>query len=460
MLFFHAHKKLAKTLFLLLAIPFTVYAANSISNLQKGASGTPANIQIFTTSNLGPVPSSLWQNLGQGGEEPKDMLAPILPLITDLSPQYIRLDHLFDYFDVYQGPNSFNFSRLDPVIDTIIKSGAKPFLSLSYTPARLSQNGQVAGEPSDYSQWQALISATAKRYTLDKNIAGIYYEVGNEPDLFGGWKYNRDPNYLTFYTQTAQALETALGSADYKIGGPAITNYYHNWMKAMLNNAAKNRLRLDFISWHQYGTNVQTFVDNIESFNSLLSNYPQYLSMQKILTEVGPNSEPDPAYAKPESGIHLISMSLQLAGYFHKLFPFEIVDGPTQKANNSGWGLISHPNFGGQPKPRYFAIKFLNLLRGNRLNTTGNGSWVTSFSSRNQNKIQTLLVNYDPQKTHVETVPIKYSGLVSGSYQLKTSNFLGDTTTQTLLVDSTGDLNHLVYFDTNTAKLIELEKLP
>lgn len=460
MLFFHAHKKLVKTLFLLLALPFTVLAVSKISNLQKSASGLNANIKIYTDSNLGSVPSSLWQNLGQGGEEPRDMLAPILPLVTDLSPKYIRIDHLFDYFDVYQGPNSYDFSRLDPVIDTILKTGAKPLLSLSYTPAKLSKNGQVAGEPQSYSEWQALISATAKHYTLDKNISGIYYEVGNEPDLFGGWKYNRNPNYLTLYTQTAQALATTLGSADYKVGGPATTNYYQNWMKAVLNNARQNRLRLDFISWHQYSENVQTFLNNIESFNSLLSNYPEYLSLQKILTEVGPNSEPDPNYAKPESGIHLISMSLKLAGYFHKLFHFEIVDGPQEKPNNSGWGLISNPNFGKSPKPRYFAIKFLNQLTGNRLISEGDGNWVNSLSSRLGNKIQTLIVNYDPKDQHVETVPLTYLNLIPGTYQIKTQNYLGDTTTQTVSVDTSGQLNRLVYLDSNTAKLLELEKLP
>ena len=52
-------------------------------------------------------------------------------------------------------------------------------------PPALADN--VTDEPRDWAEWQMTVKATIEHYsgTKGKNIPGVYYEVWNEPDLFG-----------------------------------------------------------------------------------------------------------------------------------------------------------------------------------------------------------------------------------------------------------------------------------
>jgi xylan 1,4-beta-xylosidase len=448
-------KPLGKTIFLLILLPILLYAVKMVLDLRKGAAGTPANIVVDVKSTQGNIPSTLWQNLSQGGEEPVDMIKPVIPLIRALEPKLIRIDHIFDYFKVDIGNGNYDFSRLDQAVNSILLTGAKPMLSISYTTNEMAANGQNAGEPKDWNQWYQLVKATALHYSVDKKIDGIYYEVWNEPDLFGSWHYNSSPNYSTLYTQTAKAIVDGAGSSSYKIGGPAITAYYSNWIKSLFKTASQNQLRLDFISWHKYSKNIEDYNKDFEDLNKILSDYPQYFDIERLITEIGPNSEPDVWYDNKISGIHLISLSTRMAGKVHRLFTFEPVDGPTPRSNiSSGWGLITHSTNGLKPKPRYYALQFLNKLQGQQLTSTGDGSWVSSLASRNGSTIQLLLVNYDQRQNHAETFPVTFQNLTPGAYTVKTTTYLGSSTAKK--VTTTYNYRDQIYLDTNSAILIEL----
>lgn len=416
-------------------------------DLRKSASGTPANIVVDTQnpgSNLSP---SLWQNLAQGGEEPTDMIKPVINQLRLLKPQLIRLDHLFDYYQVDQGNGQYDFSRLDGAINSIIATGARPLLSLSYTPD--------SKEPSDWNQWNNLVKATAHRYSVEKNISGIYYEVWNEPDLFGDWHYAKSPNYSTLYINSARAVSQGAKGSLYKVGGPATTGYYTNWVKSLFATASKNNVPLDFISWHKYSKNISDYLKDFDDLNKILSDYPQYFNIERLITEIGPNSEPDSWYDNQLSGIHLISLCTQLSGKIHRLFTFEAIDGPSPRSDkSSGWGILTHD---GKTKPRYSALLFLNRISGPRLPSTGDGTWVTSFSTKKGSTIQSLIVNYDPSLNHSETTPITYQALTRGRYQLTISPYQGTSRNKTITVTSSTYTENL-YLEPNTAYLLELIK--
>ena len=435
---------LIKTIVLLLFLPLALLAAKQVVDFRKSAVGTPANIVVDAKNIQGNIPSTLWQNLSQGGEQPLDMIKPIIPLLQQIKPQLIRIDHIFDYYKVDQGNGNYDFSRLDSAIDSILATGAKPMLSLSYTPD--------AKAPGDWNQWYQLVKATAHHYSVVKNISGIYYEVWNEPDLFGSWKYDRDPNYSTLYIQSSRAIANGAASTIYKVGGPATTAYYRNWIKALFKTASDNHLRLDFISWHKYTKNLDTFQQDFDDMNQILTSYPQYFNLERLITEVGPNSESDSWYDNPLSGIHLISLSTRMAGKIHRLFTFEAIDGPTPRSDiSSGWGIITHDL---KTKPRYFAIQFLNLLQGQRLNSSGDGSWVTSLASLNNKTIQILLVNYDPNNLHTETFPISVQNLTPGKYTITTIRFLNTSTQKMVNINNT--YQDTIYLDPNSAIIIEV----
>jgi len=441
---------------LLLILPLLVLATKQIIDLRKGASGTPANIVIDTQNPGGNVPTTLWQNLSQGGEEPVDMIKPIISQIRALSPKLIRIDHIFDFYKVDQGNGNYNFNELDLAVESILATGAKPMLSVSYTTNDMSSTGQNAGPPKDWNQWYSLVKATAKHYSVDKKISGIYYEVWNEPDLFGGWHYGKDPNYTTLYHNTARAIVDGAGSTYYKVGGPAITAYYANWIKSLFASTARSGIRLDFISWHKYSKNPADYLADFESLNKILSDYPQYFDVERLITEIGPNPEPDSWYDQSQSGVHLMSIVTQLSGKIHRIFTFEPVDGPNPRSDkSSGWGLITHSSKGSKPKPRYYAIQFLNQLGGQLVPSSGDGTWVTSLSSKNGLKFQSLIVNYDQRSTHSETVPVSFKGLKPGTYTVTTKKYLGSTSSKKVTINSP-TLTETIYMSPNTAVIIEV----
>ena len=439
-------KKISLSLTILPVIFLLIYFfPKIILDLRKSASGLPANITIDTQHpgpNLSP---NLWQNLSQGGEEAVDMIGPVASQLKTLQPQLIRIDHIFDFYKVDQGPDSYDFSRLDTTIYSILATGAKPMLCLSYTPD--------SKEPADWNQWINLVAATVHHYSVEKKIDGIYYEVWNEPDLFGGWHYNKDPNYSTLYIKTVQAALQGAPHTNYKIGGPAVTAYYGNWLKSLFQTASQNNLPLDFISWHKYSANIIDYLNDFDNLNQILSDYPQYFNIERLITEVGPDSNPSAVYDNKISGIHLISLVTQLSGKIHRIFTFEAVDGPSARSSvSTGWGLLTHDQ---KPKPRFFALQFLNQLHGQKLPISGNGSWVTSLATKNSETIQVLIVNYDSNNSHTETTPITFQNLSPGTYQLKINQYLGETHTKKLSI-SQSNYTENIYLEPNSAYLLEL----
>lgn len=446
-----------KSIIIAATIPLCLIGLKTITDIRKSAIGIPADININAQNIAGPNPNFLWQNFSQGGEEAKDMIGPIIPQVKELQPKLIRIDHLFDFYQVYQGPDNYDFSRLDKAINSILSTKAIPLLSLSYTPANMTKDNKVASIPKDWNEWNKLIAATGKHYSVDLNINGIYYEVWNEPDLFGGWRSNRPPSYLELYNHTVKALESGIGPLkNYKVGGPATTAFYPNWIKNLLKNCTNNNLPLDFISWHQYSKSIADYNDDFDQLNQILTDYPRFYNIERFITEFGPNSEPDEIYDNQYSALHLMAVVSNLVGKIHRLFTFEIVDGPLPPRNGStGWGLLTHPLAGATPKPRYHGITFLNQLQGDLLSTSGNGSWVTSIATKFGPQIQILITNYDPSATHSETFPLKITNLTPGKYTLSRTDFLAKTSSQ--LIDITGtEYSTLFFLNPNSATILTL----
>ena len=153
-----------------------------------------------------------------------------------------------------------------------------------------------------------------------------------------------------------------------------------------------------------------------------------------------------------------------LVGKIHRLFTFEVVDGPNPGRNDSsGWGLITHKTNGNKPKPRFYGVTFLNQLQGSQLSVTGNGSWVSALATKNSqqiqielvNQIQIELVNYDPANIHSETFPLKITNVAPGSYTLKRTDFLGTTSSQ--IINLTGTTYETLFFlNPNSAVILTL----
>jgi len=414
---------------------------DAIFQLIGRATGTEANLVIDVESNLGPV-RPMWQYLAQGGEDTTtDMIAPVINQVKTLSAKRIRIDHIYNGYDVVSkdasGNISFNWTRLDAVVNSIRATGATPFLSLSYMPPAIS-SGDVIDKPTNWNDWAYVVQKTIEHYSRDLAIPNIAYEVWNEPDLFGDWKTYGDKNYLELYRWASIGANNTRGALAFELGGPATTKSYPAWIEAFLTFARDNNLRLDFISWHHYAFDMDDYAENISIITSELGRHPLYSGQVKVyLTETGPDSDINPVYDGAFGAAHLIALVRTTIDRISELYTFEITDGldPAGQTYWGRWGIMTHPILGAALKPRYRALQLLNNLSGTRLSVTGEGTWVNALASQSvDGTIHVIIVNYDPVGTHSETAPIAINNLVPGNYTITQQTFGGGSTSQDITV--------------------------
>jgi hypothetical protein len=426
------------------------------------ASFIPANLFVNTKAVLGPLPRP-WRNLAQGGESHAWRIAPIADSVRALHPEYIRLDHIYDFYDIVSGsPGNFtvDFSKLDLVLNDIKSVGAAPYISLSYMPPALG-NGDITGAPVNYSDWQSLVQQTIQHISGTLNFRDVYYEVWNEPDLFGGWKYYGNKSYLDLYAASARGAAATRNTQAFKIGGPATTALYKNWIDALLTFTSKNNLRIDFISWHKYTYDLDQYRVDLAQARTWVSAYPQYNGqMEYQITEWGHNSELDGGYDGRLGAAHTVASAITMVGALERGFVFEIQDGldPSGKPYWGRWGLITANEHGAKPKPRYWALRMLDSLASQRLQLLGQGSKVKALSAKTEDgKVQTILANFDPKGIGQETVPITYQYISPGNYELSMKYLSGDVRVDKIAT-TTATLRMLVPVPSNDVVFTELVK--
>ena len=455
--------KLPKLLLLIITIvviPLTLGLLEQETQLFSNAMGKKADLVVDVGISYEDKPG-VWENLAQGGEEKGRMLGSVVDLVRVLKPEYIRIDHIYDYYDLVSRSESgkliYNWEKLDQTVNDILASGSKPFFSLSYMPNVMAL-GDVTSPPINWNEWEELVRQTVEHYSgrSGLSIPDIYYEVWNEPDLFGDYKVYGDRNYLDLYLHSVRGAEQAINVNNFKIGGPATTKLYKNWFDSFLVFAQNNNLRVDFYSWHLFSKNLDDYVIDVNNARKWVLKYPVYKSVEMVISEIGFNSEVDVGYDNNFSAIHTIATSAVLEGKIDKGFIFEIKDGIGSKEFWGRWGIISHEKWGSPTvKPRYRAIEFLNKIGGNKVNTAGQGSWVKAFAKERDGLVQILVVNYDPSGKHHESVPISLVNLPYKSFTFRRIDFLGKRK-EVNIQASSNTWRTVEDFSPNTASIFEV----
>ncbi len=434
------------------------------------ASVIKPNIRVNTRKIIGRIPSN-WKALAQGGEEAGvDMLANVVPQMSQLYPRYIRLDHIYDFYDVVARDQNnqltFNWQKLDITVCDILRSGAKPFLSLGYMPPALSSDGSLISAPQNWSDWALVVQKTIERYSGKNTVlcgqmnpnftSDIYYEVWNEPDLetFGKWSlYGGTKDYKTLYYYSSLGATSATEVNNFNLGGPVTTALYQSWVQNLLDYVIVNNLRLDFISWHHYTKNPQDYADDVIKLNSWLEadKYTRFRLIPKIISEWGYDSEPNPISETNVGAAHtimsirnLIDQNLDMA------FAFEIKDGTAPR-----WGILTHE---GKKKPRYNALQFLNLLGENRLLIEGEGTFTKGIATYSPEKITLILVNFDQSNNNTEMVPTTFTNLTPGTYSLTLQYLYGEPTTFADIVVAGDELRRNILMPPNMVIALELRR--
>ncbi len=445
---------------MLLVLPLLVFVVMKATNIKSRASGVPANVVVDAGATIGFLPRP-WRGIAQGGEALTTFMDGLEGQMKELSFRYIRIDHIYDGFDVVRKDGdqiTFDWSRLDALVDKMQKAGATPLFALSYMPLPIAQT-DIVSTPKNWDDWSLVIQKTIEHYSGEKKISNVYYEVWNEPDLFGKFTAS---TYLPLYRAAARGAGRVSGAVPFKFGGPATTGLYKSWVEELLTAAEKEKLRLDFISWHRYDTSSDRHIKDIAEVESYIANHPYFSDVEVLITEWGPYSDNNPAYDNIVGAAHLLSVVRQQMGRINLAFLFQVKDGedPGGQTFWGRWGLFSSDKTGNKPKPRYTALGWLNSLGQDRLAMSGEGSWVTGIAARRDKTIQTILVNYDISGLHSETVPVKFVGLLGGTYTYRERYIGGGAGKTADLIPVNGEISQLVLLRPNESVMIELAPRP
>ncbi len=433
------------------------------------AAAIKANLLVDVKNTRGPFPDR-WKALAQGGEEQGvRMLENVVPQVAQLYPRYIRLDHIYDYYDVIKrdsgGKIIVDFNQLDETVCDIYHTGAKPFFSLSYMPEVMSGDTTLVSEPKSWDEWTYVVQKTIEHYSgksvrLCGQITGfwktdIHYEVWNEPDLFGKWSIYGGKDYKTLYYYSARGASSATDVYPFLLGGPVTTALYKNWITTFLDYVDKKSLRLDFLSWHHYSKNTDDYVTDVKNLTGWLSDvkYAKFQLLPKVISEWGFDSDPNPLADTATGAAHTVAAIRNFINTnIESAFLFEIKDGATPR-----WGILSRE---GEKNLRYNALELLNRLQGDQLDIQGEGSFVHALGSMTPEKIVLVLVNYDLTNNNTENVPISFVNLADGAYTYHTA-YLGETTAQTpRAITVTGQsFKESIIMPPNSVVLLELTKI-
>lgn len=182
------------------------------------------------------------------------------------APHTVDITAVFPDFDAdVENPASYDFVHTDEYLSNIRAAGAEPYFRLGQSIEHgLKKYG--VNPPKDFAKWARICEHVVRHYNegwangFKWNIT--YWEIWNEPDgntpradgRQGPTWTGTNAQFLELYKTTSRHLRACFGDA-IKIGGPAFC-WWGAWEKEFLPFCAREKLPLDFFSWHCYYANA------------------------------------------------------------------------------------------------------------------------------------------------------------------------------------------------------------
>eukprot|EP01133_Synstelium_polycarpum_P017765 gene17765-21191_t len=294
----------------------------------------------------------------------------------------VRMHGVFDDdMNVYnEGPNGeaiYQWYNVDQVYDYIVSLGMAPYVELSFMPSAMASGNATVFHykanitpPKDYSLWADLIvnflEHIIERYGME-TVKQWQFEVWNEFNC-GFWSGNQT-EYFQLFKTTSDAVKSV--SQQLMVGGPATCQ--SQWIPETLEFVKDNNVALDFISTHEYPTDIRPVTRNV-----------MYQVLTKSRDIVGPQMPL--FYSEYNDGLY--AQSLHDNVYASAFAVFNIIDvygiadifswwtfsdvfeeqGQQSTLFNEGFGLQTIYNI---PKPSFKAFELLHETGDERATVTG-----------------------------------------------------------------------------------------
>ena len=347
----------------------------------------------------------------------------------------------------------YQWDALERVLDVLVASGVKPMIvcggipdALTAGPIRRNEGGAAANRPSDYARYGDMIAQMMRR--LEKTygpeeVRSWYFEVWSQPDHAGSWEGGR-PAPFTEDTTAAMAepfnrlydhFVAAATSVDEKVrvGGPSLAgdvSFFRRFLEHCVRGTSfatgKTGTRVDFLSWHRYGTVSDIVRWNGELRGLVEQDFPELKGVQYILSECGSGSVEG---TRASSAYEAARMAALLDANAHSPKPVDFIfrSGDLFDDHFGGYrSLVTRIGNNTMPLPAFRLYMMLSKMGGERLKTevpAGVGALATRSAVKTQrNATQVLLYRYDPSVLpgtgQPITVRVKVNGLPNNLLRL------------------------------------------
>jgi beta-xylosidase len=443
------------------------------------------NLSIDAKSDQGPL--ELWRHtLGQGGVNSNPLSPRVIEGTKPLHPRLVRI-FLQEFFNIYPDHGKYDWSKLDPYMDSFAATGAKVVAAITIKPKVLyPQIDQKIWRPNNVQEWQQVIAALVKRYSIDKPIV-TYWEIGNETDIGenGGCPYLiTDPaEYVQYYKMTIEPILKTFPDA--KVGGTAVANAGGQYLPQFIDHCLKEKLRLDFISWHLYSDDPDAHARLVTKYKKLLESFGAKRP-EMLVTEWSKNFDAisvqelavDPRRAAiiASSIIAMTDAGLDWSFYYHLTDQHVRLDEfrPFFKDLDimyHHWNEVPHRfglfGVGGEVRPQYFVYQMLTRMAATRLRATSDAKDIRLLASRDTNTISLLASNFSMQESSDHLAKIRLTNLNPGQikltvYRIDRNNSWSNerfemTPAETRDIDVKETFSFQVFFPADSVTLIFLE---
>ncbi|MFC1525463.1 hypothetical protein ACFL6X_01480 [Candidatus Latescibacterota bacterium] len=404
-----------------------------------------AHVEVDATQELGPL--ELWRHgIGLGGINSLPLPDRVVDGARQLQPRVIRI-FIQEFFRIYPESGRFDWTRLDPYMEALARTGARVMAAIAIKPSPLYPRvDQALWRPSDSSEWQHLIRELVRRYSVERPLV-THWEVGNEPDIGedGGSPYLiRDGgDYAEYYAMTVEAVLQAFPGA--RVGGPAMAGLLNPPLPGFLRACRERGLQLDFLSWHLYHSDPGRHAYLAQVARVLAADLPHSpeLMVTEWSTGFNPDFTEDRAFDPRRAAVVARSViDMRRAGvdgsfYYHLwdqvCFPsdFEPFFSPPGVTNMlRHWNETPH-RFGlfavdGQARAQYFVFQLLSRLGEVELPATSDRPDVGVLAGRSGESIAILLVNQGLEEAQPGVVDVRFNGVRSGQHTVSAYRIDGD----------------------------------
>ena len=242
-------------------------------------------IKMMNAVNNGPIKALSDQSRGNF-DEFAALKIPYARIHDGGHYYHYGLDHAVDITGIFpdfdadvNDPASYDFELTDRYLKVIREAGSEPYFRLGQSIEHWYKKYGVR-PPKDFKKWAQICEHIVRHYNegwakgFKWNIR--YWEIWNEPDgnqrtpdgREGPTWTGTDDQFLELYKVTSRHLRACFGDK-IKIGGPAFC-WWGAWSNKFLPFCAKEKLPLDFYSWHCYATQATQVSDAARAARDLL----------------------------------------------------------------------------------------------------------------------------------------------------------------------------------------------